>query len=137
PGRFLFDRSGGFGEVQWDFLNGLARPDRVDVAAAAERLARHDRRGLESRFFGGSISHSHHTRYLQLGHWEELLAQVERQNGGLGARPLGYNRIARLAVAHARTELAAVRPDGDEVTIEIRGHADLVPQLQVLTESGA
>jgi len=134
PGRFLFDRGGGFGGVHWDFLNGLATPAGVDVGAAAERLALHERRGLESRFFGGSISHTHHMRYLTLAHWEEILAEVARRNAGLEVEPLGYDDIACYAVAHARTVLESVRLDGSEARLRIRGRAALTPRIQVLTE---
>jgi hypothetical protein len=71
--RFVGNRDGGPGPFKWDFLNGLTKDTlgANDLDAMARRLADHTRLGVNSLFFGGSISHSHFTTALTPGEWEE------------------------------------------------------------------
>ena len=43
----------------------------------AQRLADHTRLGLDSLFFGGSITHSHFLRELSVPEWQALLTRYE------------------------------------------------------------
>jgi hypothetical protein len=116
-GRFVYNRAGGFGQYTWDFLNGLTtyrglRPEN-DIKAAAERLATHTRLGLDSLFFGGSISHSHFTQGLSEREWTALLEHYEARTQRYTKLNAGYDFVADYARAKVDTHLARVERDED------------------------
>lgn len=121
-GRFLYNRAGGFGPYKWDFLNGLTtyRQEREqnDVEAAAQRLAAHTRLGLDSLFFGGSITHSHFTQQLSEGEWRALLERYERLTARYQKLNVGYDEIAEYARSKVDSHLAYA--EVDEVSGAIR-----------------
>lgn len=114
-GRFLYNRTGGFGPYMWDFLNGLtaSRGDRSgnDIEAAARRLATHTRLGLDSLFFGGSITHSHFTQELSEAEWRELLSRYEELTARYEKRNVPYEMIAEYARGKFDTHLARAEWD--------------------------
>jgi len=109
-GRFLYNRAGGFGPYMWDFLNGLttSRGDRSgnDIEAAARRLATHTRLGLDSLFFGGSITHSHFTQELSEAEWRALLSRYEELTARHEKRNVPHEMIAEYARGKFDTHLA-------------------------------
>jgi hypothetical protein len=138
-GRFLYNRPGGFGAYKWDFLNGLTRQgDAVrdnDVEAAARRLAAHTRLGLDSLFFGGSISHSHFTRHLSPGEWRAILARYEALTARHAKRNAGYDAIAAYARARADSHLAhAEREPGGRMRCRLTGAAEVPLELYVFRD---
>jgi hypothetical protein len=129
--EFIFDRDGSFGDVVWDFLNGLAGPDRVDLPGAAKRLALHERRGVESGFVGGPISHSHWMCYLSASQLDHLLNLVEAENGQVERRPVSASEACRRADDHRRIRLEDVRITGRQIVARIRGEAARPPELHL------
>jgi hypothetical protein len=139
PGdRFLFHRDGGFGDVKWDFLNGLTKSTlgHNDLEAIARRYADHVRLGLDSLFFGGVISHSHFLQDLTA----DDLRTVLRRSGELLARHeqryAAYEHIAEYARSHVETHLAQVEvsADGAEVVATCEGRSIVPLELYVARE---
>lgn len=115
--RFVYNRAGGFGQHMWDFLNGLTtyrglRPEN-DIKAAAERLATHTRLGLDSLFFGGSITHSHFTQGLSEQEWTILLERYETLTQRYTKLNVGYDFVAEYARAKVDTHLTQAEQDED------------------------
>jgi hypothetical protein len=141
-GRFLYNRPGGFGPYKWDFLNGLttyqAAQATNQVEAAAQRLADHTRLGLDSLFFGGSISHSHFLRELSLAEWEALLTRYEALTARYDKRNVGYDHVAYYARAHADSHLAhADFQPGGGFHCRLTGRATVPLELYVYRDSDA
>lgn len=139
--HFLYNRTGGYGEYMWDFLNGLTRgPDREtsDIEAAARRLADHTTLGLNSLFFGGSITHSHFSRALSPGEWRALLSRFESLTSRHKKIYARYDAIAEYAQAKVDSHLAHVAIDGRAGTIRctIVGQARVALQLAVFRDAG-
>jgi hypothetical protein len=112
--RFVFHRDGGFGDCKWDFLNGLTSGSRAggnDIESAARRLAAHARLGLNSLFFGGSISHSHFVKDLSVPEWRALMQRYEELTRRLDKINVGYDLLAEYARSHVNTHLERVEPD--------------------------
>jgi hypothetical protein len=139
-GRFLYNRPGGFGPWKWDFLNGLTRHgDAVrenDIETAARRLAAHTRLGLDSLFFGGSISHSHFARHLSPGEWRALLARYQALTSRHERRNVGYDAIADHARAKVDTHLAHAErdPAGGDLRCRLTGDAEIPLELHVFRD---
>ena len=137
-GRFLFNRGGGFGEVKWDFLNGLTKTavGRNDLARMARRYADHIRLGLDSLFFGGAISHTHFLRDLSIPELREVLQRAEGLTARHPKRYASYERIAEYARSKVETHLSQVdiSPDGSEVSITVVGRATVPLDLYVFRD---
>lgn len=139
-GRFLYNRAGGFGDYMWDFLNGLTtyRGQRRenDILAAAERLAAHTRLGLDSLFFGGSITHSHFIQQLSAQEWEALLERYETLTQRYTKLNVGYDFLAEYARAKVDTQLTRVVRDAGTgaVRCTVAGEAEVDLQLYVFRE---
>ena len=135
--HFLYTREGGFGEQMWDFLNGLTRgPLRrtTDVEAAARRLADHTRLGLNSLFFGGSITHSHFTQALTPEEWRLVLERYEALTARLPKRNVSYDHIAAYARDRHTTRLVRVdRARGDRLNCLLAGRWGLPLEVAVYT----
>lgn len=140
-GRFLYNRAGGFGEHMWDFLNGLTtyRGQRRenDIDAAAERLAAHTRLGLDSLFFGGSITHSHFIQQLSDREWTALLERYEALTRRYTKLNVGYDFLAEYARAKVDTQLTRVERDAEAgaVRCTVAGEAGIDLQLYVFRET--
>ncbi|MEA2142322.1 MAG: hypothetical protein QOI64_752 [Solirubrobacteraceae bacterium] len=135
--HFIYHRPGGFGRQKWDFLNGLVRgPDAraKDLAAVVDRIVEHTRLGLDALFFGGSISHSHFTRHLGTGEWEEILDRADARLAGVEQIPVSYDEIATYAEAKAGTRLTGARRDGDRLRLELEGSSARSLSLSVFDE---
>lgn len=132
--HFYLNRVGGVGELKWDFLNGLTRSTRGeagnDLEQAARRLADHTKRGLDSLFFGGSISHSHFLRDLAPAEWEHLLDRFDQLTARHEKRYASYDEICEYAESKVNTAFESVHlgPDG-ALTCALRGEATLPLQL--------
>lgn len=140
-GRFLFDRSGAFGDVHWDFLSGLTKSSlgRNDLDAMARRFARFMRVGLDSLFFGGVFTNSRYLKDLSPSELREVLQQVEsltRRHAKVFAR---YETIAEYARSKVDTHLsrAEVSADGKEVAVRLVGRATVPLELYVFRDDGA
>ena len=137
PKTFLLNRAGGYGDHMWDFLNGLTTRDRRtnDVAGMADRLVEHTRLGLNSLFFGGSISHSHFTAALGVGEWRALLDRYERRTERMEKLNVGYDDVADYARAKFHTRLtAAERLDGG-MKLRLAGSSEVPLRLSMFTET--
>ena len=141
PHHFLYNRAGGYGEVKWDFLNGLTRgPARAenDLEAAARRLAAHTRLGLDSLFFGGSITHSHFTKELNENEWRWLMRRADELMPRHERIPVGYDHIAEYARSKMDTRVVhAVREPGGRVRCVLNGEATVPLKLYVFRDVGA
>jgi len=137
PKTFLLNRAGGYGEHMWDFLNGLTTRDNAanDVAAMADRLAEHTRLGLNSLFFGGSISHSHFTAALGVDEWRDLLDRYERQTDRMEKINVGYDDVADYARAKFHTRLTAVDRIDDGIGLRLAGASEVPLRLSLFTET--
>ena len=131
--RFVGNRDGGPGPYKWDFLNGLTKTALAanDLEAMARRLADHTRLGLNSLFFGGSISHSHFTQALEPGEWDEVLDRYEALTNGLEKINAGYDHIAAYARSRFHTHLAASAGRGDRMTVKLTGEAKVPLELSL------
>ena len=139
--HFLYNRAGGYGEVKWDFLNGLTRgPARAenDLEAAARRLAEHTRLGLDSLFFGGSITHSHFTKELNENEWRWLIRRAKELMPRHDPIPAGYDHIAEYARSKVDTHLSDAVRDGrsDAVRVVLQGEATVPLKLYVFRDVG-
>jgi hypothetical protein len=135
---FLYHRPGGFGDQKWDFLNGLTpagAPSDAGLSAAAGRIEAHTRIGLDSLFFGGSITHSHFTRHLDRGHWRRLLDDADRRLRGIEQLPASYEHVARYAEARSGTELVDVQRVAGELRCVMQGRSSTPLTLSVFDES--
>ncbi|MCL4458655.1 MAG: hypothetical protein M1136_05010 [Chloroflexi bacterium] len=114
-GRFTYNRAGGFGSYKWDFLNGLTtyrgQQATNQVEVAARRLAEHTRLGLDSLFFGGSISHSHFIRDLSAGEWRALMDRYEELTARYQKLNVGYDQVAHYARSKVDSHLAYVEAE--------------------------
>jgi hypothetical protein len=136
-GRFLFNREGGFGDVKWDFLNGLTRTalGQNDLASMARRYADHLRLGLDSLFFGGVITHTHFLKDLSLGELREVLQQAEALTTRHAKRYESYERIAEYARSKVETHLSQVDVSGnDNVAVTVVGRASMPLELYVFKD---
>lgn len=140
-GRFVYNRTGGFGEYMWDFLNGVTttggRSRENDVEGAARRLAAHTRLGLDSLFFGGSITHSHFTQALSEQEWTALLERFEALTSRYEKLNVGYDYIAEYARAKVDTTLTHVQRDDERQTVQctLAGEARVDLQLYVFRDA--
>ncbi len=136
PNAFMFDRDGSFGDVIWDFLNGLAGDGgRFDVESSVARFALHERRAIQSGFVGGSISHSHWMRFLTAAQLDDLLTRVDHENRGVERRPTTASESAQRADDHRRSRLAQVRISGNAVSARILGDPTIVPELRIYRDT--
>ena len=137
PKRFLLNRAGGYGTHMWDFLNGLTTRDRPknDVKTMADRLVAHTRLGINSLFFGGSISHSHFTKALNLAEWKAILDRYERRTKRIEKVNVGYDDIAVYARSKFHTRIAAAnRTEDGGMAVRLAGKADVPMKLSVFDE---
>ncbi|HYB71885.1 MAG TPA: hypothetical protein VED18_00830 [Candidatus Sulfotelmatobacter sp.] len=139
--HFLYNRAGGYGEVKWDFLNGLTRgPARAenDLEAAARRLADHTRLGLDSLFFGGSITHSHFTKELTEDEWRRLMRRADELMPRHERIPVGYDHVAEYARSKVDTHIADAARErrGETVRVVLRGEATVPLKLYVFRDVG-
>jgi hypothetical protein len=138
--RFLLNRDGGYGDCMWDFLNGLTSRalGHNDVEAMARRLARHTRLGLNSLFFGGSISHSHFTESLAPQEWRALLQRYEALTDRFEKVNVGYDDIAVYARSRFHTHVARASRQAarGELEIEVEGEAKVPLLLSVFDDAG-
>lgn len=137
PTRFLLNRAGGYGAHMWDFLNGLTTRDlpKNDVVAMADRLVEHTRHGLNSLFFGGSISHSHFTSALRLADWKAVLDRYEERTERLEKINVGYDDVAIYARSKFHSRVAAsIRSADGSMTVRLAGKAEVPLKLSVFDE---
>lgn len=115
-----FTRAAGFGEFKWDFLNGLTtyqgQQRSNQIEAAARRLAEHTRLGLDSLFFGGSVSHSHFIRELSAEEWRALMVRYEELTANYEKINVGYNQVAHYARSKVDSHLSHVSVDDSGTT---------------------
>ncbi|MDC0033257.1 hypothetical protein OAJ57_01680 [Alphaproteobacteria bacterium] len=139
PTRFLLNRAGGYGAHMWDFLNGLTTRDlpKNDVKTMADRLVDHTRLGLNSLFFGGSISHSHFSCALSKADWKAVLDRYEKCTERLEKINVGYDDVAIYARSkfHTRVTVSTRLADG-AMTVRLAGKADVPLKLSVFDEKG-
>ena len=137
PRRFLLNRAGGYGGHMWDFLNGLTTRDnpKNDVKAMADRLVDHTRLGINSLFFGGSISHSHFTCALSVAEWKAILDRYEKRTRRIEKINTGYDDIAEYARSKFHSRIAATRrlEDG-AMAVRLTGKAEVPLRLSVFDE---
>ena len=137
---FLLNRDGGYGDCMWDFLNGLTSRalGHNDVDAMARRLAQHTRLGLNSLFFGGSISHSHFTQALTAQEWRVVLQRYEALTERFEKINVGYDEIAAYARSKFHTQVASAswHPIRQELEIELNGKAEVPLVLSVFEDAG-
>ena len=137
PKRFLLNRAGGYDGHMWDFLNGLTTRDqpRNDVKAMADRLVDHTRLGINSLFFGGSISHSHFTCALSVAEWKAILDRYEKRTERIEKINTGYDDIAEYARSKFHSRIAAARrlEDG-AMAVRLAGKAEAPLRLSVFDE---
>jgi hypothetical protein len=132
--QFFLNRTGGVGELKWDFLNGLTTSTRGaagnDIKQAARRFAEHTARGFDSLFFGGSITHSHFIKDLAPTEWDDLLDDFERLTARYPKLYVSYDEIAEYAESKVNTHVESVelRPDGG-LSCALRGEATLPLKL--------
>lgn len=137
PDRFLLNRAGGYGGHMWDFLNGLTLRDRPanDTDAMADRLAEHTRLGINSLFFGGSISHSHFTRSIGIGEWRAILDRYDRLTSRIEKVNVGYDDIAIYARSKFHSRIAgARRTAGGVLAVRLAGRAEVPLRLSVFDD---
>lgn len=138
--NFLLNRDGGYDPHMWDFLNGLTTRDRRsnDIDAMADRLAEHTRLGLNSLFFGGSISHSHFTQAIAVEEWRALIERFEAQTSELEQINVGYDDIAEYARSkfHSHLSLAERRDDG-KLQFRLSGTTKVPMKLSIFTDKGS
>ena len=135
--RFIYHRPGGFGRQQWDFLNGLVRGADArakDLDGVVDRIVEHTRIGLDARFFGGSISHSHFTRHLAPREWAYLLDRADRRLADVEQIPASYDEIAGYASARAGTRIVSARRGDDRIEIGLAGVSRRSLNLSVFDE---
>lgn len=136
-GRFLYHRPGGFGGQKWDFLNGLIKgpqQDAKDLHAVVDRLHEHTRIGLDSLFFGGSISHSHFLQHLNMAEWRSILDQVDGRSAGWEQIPESYDEIAKYARARFGTRLVAAERSEQDLTVKLVGVSSSSIRLSLFDE---
>lgn len=137
PRRFLLNRAGGYGAHMWDFLNGLTTRDKAknDVKAMADRLVDHTRLGINSLFFGGSISHSHFTCALSAADWTAILDRYERRTRRIEKINVGYDDVAEYARSKFHTRVSsAVRAQNGSLVVRLAGKAEVPLKLSVFDE---
>ena len=121
----------------WDFLNGLTTRDlsKNDINAMADRLVEHTRLGLNSLFFGGSISHSHFTAALSVKEWKAILDRYEKRTQRIEKINVGYDDIAEYARSkfHSHVVSADRREDGS-MSVRLRGRAEVPLKLSVFDD---
>ena len=137
PTRFLLNRAGGYGRHMWDFLNGLTTRDlpKNDVKEMADRLVDHTRLGLNSLFFGGSISHSHFSCALSAADWKAVLDRYEQRTERLEKINVGYDDVAIYARSkfHSRVTSSNRLADG-AMAVRLAGKAQVPLRLSVFDE---
>lgn len=137
PKRFLLNRAGGYGGHMWDFLNGLTTRDNTknDVKAMADRLVDHTRLGINSLFFGGSISHSHFTGALSVADWKAILDRYEKRTQRIEKINTGYDDIAEYARSKFHSRIAAAqRLEDGAMAVRLIGKAEVPLRLSVFNE---
>jgi hypothetical protein len=121
----------------WDFLNGLTTRDNAknDVKAMADRLVDHTRLGINSLFFGGSISHSHFTGALSVADWKAILDRYEKRTQRIEKINTGYDDIAEYARSKFHSRIAAAqRLEDGAMAVQLIGKAEVPLRLSVFNE---
>ena len=137
--QFLLNRDGGFGAYKWDFLNGLTKRTlgKNDLESMANWIAADTRLGLNSLFFGGSISHSHFSSELTMGEWEWVLKRYEDLTARLPKLNVGYDDIAFYARSRHHTFIEQIDIDAaGSSRLLLSGEADTPLKLYVASEGG-
>jgi len=134
--RFTLNRDGGFAEFGWDFMNGLTTPalGANDVERMAERLAANTRLGVNSLFFGGSVSHSHFTKWLSLPEWDRLLTRAAALMDDLALEYERYDVIAAYAQARAQVSLVAAERSDGAVRVRLSGPPTIPLRLATFSD---
>jgi len=135
-GRFLYHRTGGYGQYMWDMLNGLTRgPAHTEnqIDAIAQRLADHTRLGLDAMFFGGSITHSHFIQHVPDDAWREIIRRADARLPRHRYEPAPYDLIADYARSKVETTIVRADATADVVTVELDGEAVVPLRLYVIT----
>jgi len=135
--HFLYHRAGGYGPYKWDMLNGLTRGPvyaENQIEAAARRLADHTRLGLDSMFFGGSITHSHFIQHLNPQEWRALLRRADALMPRHRYETAPYDFIADYARSKVQTAIVSAEEAGGSVAVELAGEATVPLRLCVFTD---
>ena len=105
---------------------------------AVRRLAEHTRLGLDSLFFGGSITHSHFTKELNESDWRWLMRRAKELMPRHDPIPVGYDHIVEYARSKVDTQVidAAREGRGDAVRVVLQGEATVPLQLYVFRDVG-
>lgn len=136
--HFLFNREGAFGALTWDFLHGLVGAGTTptnDIAGIVDRLVRHTRLGLNSGFFGGSISHSPDIRQLSAGEWREVMRRFRAQLTRHELEPVSYDAIADYARNHVSTAITGARLEGDRIRVGLTGPSAVPVRLAIYRDA--
>ena len=105
---------------------------------AARRLAEHTRLGLDSLFFGGSITHSHFAKELDENVWRWLIRRARELIPRHDPIPVGYGYIAEYARSKVDTQNtdAAAEGRGDTVRVVLQGKATVPLKLYAFRDVG-
>jgi hypothetical protein len=137
PDRYVYHRAGGYGEYKWDFLNGLTRGESQrtnQLETMAQRLADHTRLGLNSMFFGGSITHSHFAGKLSRDEWDIVLGRADELMPHHRYELAGYETIADNARCRAQTAVIRADFSDGEGAITVAGESDISLRMQVFVD---
>ena len=135
--HFLYPRAGGYGPYKWDMLNGLTVGPAFaenQVQVSAQRLADQTRLGIDSGFFGGSITHSHFIQHVKEQEWREIVAGADALMPRHRYEIAPYEHIAAYARSKVQTAVVGADIEGGRLAVELEGEASVPLRLQVYAD---
>jgi hypothetical protein len=135
--HFLYHRPGGYGRYKWDMLNGLTRgPAHAEnqIEQMSQRLADHTRLGLDAKFFGGSITHSHFIQHLGEQEWRDILHRADALLPRHRYEVAPYDFIADYARSKVQTAIIGAHADRAHMRVDLQGEAVVPLRLYVYAD---
>jgi hypothetical protein len=126
--------------TEWDFLvgntvfNGESKANNIEAAAKA--LSRHLRKGLDSLFFGSTITHEYMVACLSANEWRRIWSLTLEDLRGYDPIFVDYDQVARYARSQYDTDIAHVACSDGSLKLDLAGRSDVELLLHVFDDAG-
>ncbi len=126
--------------TDWDFLvgntvfNGESKANNVEAAAKA--LSRHLRKGLDSLFFGSTITHEYMVACLSADEWRRIWSLALEDLQSYDPIFVDYDQVARYARSHYETDIVYVAYSDGSLKLDMTGRSDVDLLLHIFDDTG-
>ena len=126
--------------TDWDFLVGNTvfdgESEANNVEAAAKALSRHLRKGLDSLFFGSTITHEYMVACLSADEWRRIWSLALEDLRGYDPIFVDYDQVAKYARSQYDTDIAHVAYSNGYLKLDVTGRSDVDLLLHVFDDAG-